>query len=459
VLRIQDTARRAKVDFVPRVEGRVSMYVCGPTPYDVPHLGHGRTAVVFDTIRRYLAWSGFHLRFVSNITDVEDRIIARAAERDTTESELARKFEDEYWAQMDRLNVLRPDDVPRATEFIPQMQALIVELIAAGRAYVVEGQGVYFQVDTFPDYGKLSRRTIEELRKSAGARIEVDERKRSPIDFALWKSAKPGEPHWESPWGPGRPGWHIECSAMSLEILGDDFDIHGGGTDLEFPHHENEIAQAEGAGHAFARYWLHSAMVNVDGEKMSKSLGNFTTLEDPLDRFDPRAFRLLVLQTHYHRQMEVGAKELADAERAVERVDTLMRRVRRAELPPAEVGDTSMFREAMDDDFDTPAALAYVFELVRDANVALDEGRAADAARLAATVRELWSALGLSWLDDDEELDEEISSLVARRDEARERRDWAEADRIRDELRARGIVLEDTPDGTVWRRLRPDDEV
>jgi len=245
---------------------------------------------------------------------------------------------------------------------------------------------------------------------------------------------------------------------MSLEILGDGFDIHGGGTDLEFPHHENEIAQAEAAGHAFARYWLHSAMVNVDGEKMSKSLGNFTTLEDVLDEFDPRAFRLLVLQTHYHRQMELGDKELADADKAVERVDALMRRVRRAELPAAELVDTSVFRDAMDDDFDTPAALAFIFELVRDANIALDARRTEDAARLAATVRELWSALGLTWLDDDEELDDEIRALVARRDDARERKDWAEADRLRDELRAQGIVLEDTTGGTVWRRLRPDDE-
>jgi cysteinyl-tRNA synthetase len=458
VLRIHDTARRAKVEFDPRIDGQVSMYVCGPTPYDFTHVGHGRTAVVFDTIRRYLAWSGFNVSYVSNVTDVEDRIIARAAREGTTESALARTYEDEYWAQMDRLNVLRPDEMPHATEFIAPMQQLIAELIAKGRAYVVEGQGVYFQVDTFPEYGKLSHRTIEELRESAGARIEIDERKRSPIDFALWKAAKPGEPQWESPWGPGRPGWHIECSAMSLDILGENFDIHGGGTDLEFPHHENEIAQAEGAGHPFARYWLHSAMVNVDGEKMSKSLGNFRTLQDVLDEVDPRAFRLLVLQTHYRRQMEIGEKELTDAEKAVERVDTLMRRVRRAELPATDAIDTTAFRAAMDDDFDTPAALANVFELVRDANVALREGRNDDAAALAATIREVWSALGLWWLDDDEELDDEIAELVGRRDDARERKDWTEADRLRDELRARGIVLEDTPEGTVWRRLRPDDE-
>jgi len=433
------------------------MYVCGPTPYDVPHLGHGRTALVFDTIRRYLVWSGFAVTYVSNVTDVEDKIIARAQRENVTESELAHTYETEYWRQMDRLNVLRPDEMPRATEFVPQMQQLIAELVTGGRAYVVEGQGVYFQVDTFPEYGKLSHRTLDELLKSAGSRVEVDERKRSPVDFALWKAAKPGEPQWESPWGPGRPGWHIECSAMSLQILGERFDIHGGGTDLEFPHHENEIAQAEGAGHAFARYWIHSAMVNVEGEKMSKSLGNFTTLEDVLDRYDPRAFRLLVLQTHYRRQMEVGEKELSDAEKAVERVDTLMRRIRRASLPASEISATEPFRDAMNDDFDTPAATAYIFELVREANVALREERNDDANRLAATVSELWNTLGLWSLDDDEELDDEIAALVNRRDDARARRDWADADRLRDELRGRGVLVEDTADGTVWRRLRPDE--
>jgi cysteinyl-tRNA synthetase len=322
----------------------------------------------------------------------------------------------------------------------------------------VEGQGVYFSVESLPEYGALSHRTIAELLESAGARVDVDERKRSPVDFALWKAAKPGEPEWDSPWGKGRPGWHIECSAMSLKILGDGFDIHGGGNDLVFPHHENEIAQAVGAGHTFARYWIHNGMLNVDGEKMSKSLGNFVTLGAVLDRFDPRAFRLVVLQTQYRRQMEIGEKELTDAEKAVERVDTLMRKVRRAQLPAAEVGEVQPFIDAMDNDFDTPAAVAYIFELVRDANTALDVERPHEAAVLAATIRELWSALGLWSHDDDEELDAEIAALVSQRDDARERKDWAEADRLRDELKARGIVLEDTADGTVWRRLRPDDE-
>jgi cysteinyl-tRNA synthetase len=457
VLKFYDTKRRALVEFVPRVAGRVSMYVCGPTPYDEPHLGHGRKEIVFDTIRRYLIWRGYDVTYVSNVTDIEDKIIGRALEEGTTEPAISGRYEQEFRRQFDLLNVLPPDEEPHATEWIDDMITLIADLVARGHAYVVEGQGVYFQVDSLSEYGALSHRTIDDLTESAGARVEVDDRKRAPIDFALWKAAKPGEPEWDSPWGPGRPGWHIECSAMSLKILGDGFDIHGGGTDLIFPHHENEIAQSLGAGHDFARHWVHNAMLNINGEKMSKSLGNFVTLGGILDQFGPRAFRLLVLQTHYRKQMEVGDKELSDAEKAVERVDTLMRRARRAQLPLAEPGEIAPFRDAMDDDFDTPAALAFIFELVRDANVALDVENLPLAATLTATVRELWSALGLEWRDDDERLDDEIQALVIARDDARDRKDWAEADRLRDELKAQGIVLEDTPGGTLWRRVRPDE--
>ncbi len=460
MLRIHDTAARAKVEFVPRRAGHVTMYVCGPTVYDVPHVGHGRTAVAFDVIRRYLKWRGDAVTYVSNITDIEDKIIRRAQERGTTEPELARTYETAYWGQLDRLGVLHPDDMPRATEFVPQMQALIAELVAAGRAYVIEGQGVYFEVSTLPDYGALSHRRTEDLLENAGARVEIDEEKRSPVDFALWKAAKPGEPEWPSPWGPGRPGWHIECSAMSLQILGEGFDIHGGGDDLVFPHHENERAQAEGAGHPFARYWVHSGMVMVGREKMSKSLGNFTNLADALDRHGPRAFRLLALQTHYRKQLEMGDKELSDAAKAVDRLDALFRRARVAGIGEGAVGDTGGFRAAMDDDFDTPAALAFVFDLVRRANTALDAGDTATVANLLATVRELCGSFGLE-IDDGARAgagsaasgdDAEIDALVVARDEARARRDFAEADHIRDELKARGITLEDGPNGTTWHR-------
>ena len=431
------------------------MYVCGPTPYDVPHLGHGRTAIVFDTIRRYLRWRGFNVTYVSNVTDVEDRIIARAAQRGTTEPALAREYEDVYWREMDRIAVERPDEVPHATEFVEGMQRLIAQLIANGKAYVVEGHGVYFEVDKQPDYGKLSHRTRSELLESAGARVGVDERKRSPVDFALWKAAKPGEPQWESPWGAGRPGWHIECSAMSLEILGDAFDLHGGGDDLVFPHHENEIAQAEGAGHEFARYWVHAGMVMVGGEKMAKSLQNFRDLADALDAHGARAFRLLALQTHYRRDMEINDDQLRAAAAAVQGLDNLVRRARAEQLPNAAARDVPAFVEAMDDDFGTPEALAAVFSLTKEANAAIDAGDRDEAGALVATVRQLTGVLGLE-IGVEETIDagEEawVQERIATRAAARANKDWATGDAIRDELRARGIELEDTPNGTIWRR-------
>ncbi|HTD50828.1 MAG TPA: cysteine--tRNA ligase, partial [Acidimicrobiia bacterium] len=417
-----------------------------------PHLGHGRKEIVFDTMRRYLLWCGLDVTYVTNITDVDDNIIDRAKRDGTTEAELAHKYELEFWHQFERLNILPPTEMPRATESIDDMQAMIAALVNAGHAYVIEGEGVYFQVDSLPEYGSLSHRTLDELLDSAGARVEVDTRKRSPVDFALWKASRPGEPSWDSPWGPGRPGWHIECTAMSLKILGDGFDIHGGGRDLVFPHHENELAQALGAGRTFARHWIHNAMVNVNGEKMSKSLGNFTTLADVLDRFDPRAFRMLVLKTHYRRQMEIGAKELSDAQKDVESFDTLMRRARAADTPDVPARETTAFRAAMDDDFDTPAAVAVLQTLRREANTAFDNGRLGDAADLTATVRSLAGALGIELSDATPDVEDDVAELVAQRERARAAKDWAEADRIRDELSTRGIALEDTADGTVWRQ-------
>ena len=435
------------------------MYVCGPTVYDDPHVGHARTALTFDMIRRYLQWRGYQVCFVSNITDIDDNIINRAAESGTTEPELAARYEQVYVEQMDRFGIARPDHRPRATEYVDQMLEFIGKLVDRGAAYAIEGKGVYFSVDAHTRYGDLIGRTPDELREGAGARIEVDVDKIDPLDFALWKAAKPGEPVWDSPWGPGRPGWHIECVAMAADLLGETFDIHGGGGDLVFPHHQNEVAEAEGADLGFARHWIHGAMLNVNGEKMAKSLGNFTTLSDLLDVCDPQALRLLMLQTHYRTVMELSDDALAGATGALERLRAWHRRAVAAGLDLNAVADldaVARFTAAMDEDFGTPAGLAEVFDLVRQANAALDAGATDRAATAHATACDLAGALGLSLASDDQPGDDalaaEVEKLLAERDEARKARDFASADRIRDELAAQGIVLEDTPGGTIWRK-------
>jgi cysteinyl-tRNA synthetase len=363
-----------------------------------------------------------------------------------------------YFDLMERLNVKPATHRPHATDYIDHMVQLVEQLVATGHAYVVDGQGVYFDVESFEAYGELSHRTLAELRASAGARVEVDEEKRSPMDFALWKAAKPGEPAWDSPWGKGRPGWHIECSAMSLDLLGEGFDLHGGGNDLMFPHHENERAQAEGAGHPFARHWIHSGMVTVGGEKMAKSAGNFVTTAEALDRFGPAAFRLAVLQSHYHRSMDLGVAELEAAAKAVDRLTALVRRAEAAGVDPATapVDDETFdrFRAAMDDDFDSPRAMAALFDAAGRANRAIDDGETARAASLVRTVVELTDVVGLPLTDTGGAGDDaaEIDELVRRRDQARADRDFAAADAIRDQLTARGVQLEDTPGGTIWHR-------
>jgi cysteinyl-tRNA synthetase len=443
-----------------RDDGRVSVYVCGPTVYDVPHLGHGRFSLVFDVLRRYLEFRGLEVRYVSNITDIDDHIITRASEEGRTETEVAAEYEAVWWEAMDALGVKRPTEIPHATAFVPDMVGLIAALVERGVAYETS-DGVYLSVDRIDGYGLLARQDLDSLR--SGARIEPGEEKRSPLDFVLWKKARPGEPTWESPWGPGRPGWHTECVAMSLDLLGEDFDLHGGGLDLAFPHHENERAQAVGLQRAFARHWVHNGWVMVEGEKMSKSLGNFTSLTDLLDRADARAYRLLVLRAHYRSPIEVNMSTVEQAEKALDRLDTLARRF---DLPAIADGVTvadavdvgadadavASFVAHMDDDLDTPGALAEIFDLARRAHSALDDGDRDGGRRLAVTVAVLCAALGLVLGGSEPGLDEETEALVADRDRARAAGEYDQADRDRRELEARGWVVEDGPQGTSLRR-------
>jgi len=456
MIRFADTLTNEMIDFVPREEGKVSMYACGPTVYDVPHLGHARTALTFDVVARYLRWRGYEVTVVANITDIDDKIIERAAKEGTDEATISKTYTDVYVEQMRRLGIADPDHRPHATAYVQQMLDVIQELIDRGYAYVIDDLGVYFDVAKFGDgYGHLVHRTADDLREGAGARVEVEERKNDPLDFALWKAAKPGEPTWESPWMAGRPGWHIECVAMSLDILGDGFDIHGGGTDLMFPHHENERSESEAAGHPFARYWLHSAMLNIDGEKMSKSLNNFLTLGSVLDAWDPRALRLAMLQTHYRKVMELGDDAMVAASAALERIDNFHRQLSAADLPAdAPLNDEAIadFTAAMNHDFGTPSAVATIFDLVRKGNAALQANDLVGAASASNTIDELSAVLGLV-KPEAAEGDADIDTLVAERQSAREAKDFAESDRIRDLLVAQGIEVEDTANGPVWRRI------
>ena len=465
MLDLHDTATGTVRPFDLRTEGEVSMYVCGPTVDNLPHIGHGRYNLVFDILRRYLLFGGLDVRYVSNITDVDDKIIKRANEEGRTDREVAQEYEARWWEAMDGLGVLRPDDSPHATAYIADMVALIADLVEKGVAYETS-DGVYLDVDEVPGYGLLAQQSLESLR--AGARVEENEEKRSPLDFALWKKAKEGEPSWDSPWGPGRPGWHTECVVMSLDLLGDGFDLHGGGQDLKFPHHENERAQAVAEGRPFARHWVHNGWVEVEGTKMSKSLGNFTSLTDLLSRVDGRAYRLLVLRAHYRSPIEVTPETLADAEKGLDRLDTLARRFGLPDLLErsdhgyvvAGEGDAAgidgdalaAFRARMDDDLDTPGALADIFELVSAAHSAADAGDETEGRMMARTAAVLLAALGVSLREESGEVDEVAAQLVAERDEARRARDFARADALRDELVALGWTVEDTPAGTAIRR-------
>jgi cysteinyl-tRNA synthetase len=462
VIRLYDSVHAEVRDLVPRDEGRLSMYVCGPTVYDVPHLGHGRFTLVWDVARRWFTFRGLDVRYVSNITDIDDNIIARAQREGSSETQVAATYEARWWEVMDAIGVARPVEVPHATQYVEGMVAFISDLLERGVAYPTS-DGIYFDVSRVADYGLLAGQPLESLR--AGARVEANDEKRSPLDFVLWKNAKPGEPTWAAPFGPGRPGWHTECVVMSLGLLGEDFDLHCGGFDLRFPHHENERAQAVAAGRAFARHWAHNGWVMVGEEKMSKSLGNFTSLVDLLEKTDARAYRLLVLRSHYRSPIEVSPATIADAERALARLDALARRFDLAALAGANLevatdfawaGDAADLYERvgahLDDDLDTPLAVARLFDALSAANAAADRGEDPAARELASAVNVLFGALGLTLRAGSPAVDEESAHLVARRDAARAQRDWSEADRLRDELVARGWIVEDGAAGTQIRR-------
>lgn len=464
MLQIYNSLTRQKEVFQPIEPGKVRMYVCGMTVYDYCHVGHARAMVVFDVVTRWLRAKGYDVTYVRNITDIDDKIIRRAQENGEDFHELTARFIRAMHEDLAALGILPPTHEPRATDAMVDMIALIQILIDKGYAYVGASGDVYYDVSRFERYGQLANKKLEDLR--AGARVEVEEAKDDPLDFVLWKTAKPNEPGWASPWGMGRPGWHIECSAMSTRCLGEHFDIHGGGMDLKFPHHENEIAQSEAAsGHRYANVWMHNGFVQVNEEKMSKSLGNFFTVREVLQRYQPEVVRLFILSSHYRGPLNYADENLDHAKSSLTRLYTALRGLPVVE-EPLEENWRVRFERAMDDDFNTPEALAVLFELSREINKLHDHDEMA-AARLGASLRHLGKWLGLLQADPESYLksgtevvaslssgiaSEEIEALIAQRNIARKAKNWAEADRIRAQLQEAKIVLEDTPKGTVWRR-------
>ena len=457
MLKIYNSLTRQKEEFKPIRPGQVGMYVCGVTIYDLCHIGHGRTFVGFDVVVRYLRYLGYQVNFVRNITDVDDKIIKRAAENQESCEALTERLIGEMHADFDALNLQRPDIEPRATLHIGEIIELVEQLLANGNAYVADNGDVLFAIDSFPEYGRLSGQDLEQLQ--AGARVSVEEAKRNPLDFVLWKMSKPGEPTWESPWGPGRPGWHIECSAMNSKHLGNHFDIHGGGSDLMFPHHENEIAQSCCAHHtAYVNTWMHTGMVMVDREKMSKSLGNFFTIRDVLKVYDAETVRYFLMSGHYRSQLNYSDENLNQGRAALERLYTALRGL---PVVAAAGGEqyVERFRAAMDDDFNTPEAYSVLFDLAREVNRLKGEG-AAEAAALAGRLRELGGVLGLLEQDPEaffkgNEADDEVAEiegLIKARNDARAAKDWPAADAARNRLTEMGIVLEDGAGGPSWRR-------
>ena len=477
-LSVFNTMGSRKEPFVPLVPGRIRMYVCGVTVYDLCHIGHARANVAFDIIVRYLRHTGYDVTYIRNFTDIDDKILRRAAEEGSDYLAVSTKYIKAFHEDFDRLGLLRPDVEPKATEHIPEIVALVERLVRDGKAYEVGGD-VYYSVKGFPGYGKLSGKNVDDLR--AGARVDVDERKNDPLDFALWKASKPGEPAWESPWGPGRPGWHIECSAMAMKHLGETFDIHGGGKDLVFPHHENEIAQSEAAtGKPFARYWLHNGFVNIDNEKMSKSLGNFFTLRDVLSRVKPEVLRFFLASSHYRSPIDYSDRSLTEAKAGLDRLYRVKEKAEACRaagaapspLPPGEevaplLSAPARFGEAMDDDFNTAGAMGHLFDAVRALNRLAPAEPSADVERAGMflagyeLIDPLFAVLGLLRAPSPEHFkaagadgkmpEGEILARIEARRAARSAKQYGEADRIRKELEASGVLLEDGKSGTTWK--------
>ena len=454
MFRLFDSATREVRPLAMREPGTLSVYLCGPTVYGPPHLGHGRATLVYDVMRRYLEWSGIRVRLASNITDIDDKIIDRAAREERPWQEITHKCESVWFEAMGRLGVERPTDVPHATEYVAEMVAMIGELVGLDKAYVTS-DGVYLSVEQVPDYGLLANQSLDDLLAGGGEReVFGAGEKRHPADFALWKFSKPGEPSWESPWGAGRPGWHSECVVMSLDLLGEGFDLHCGGMDLKFPHHENERAQAVALGKEFARHWMHNGfVVDGEGEKMSKSLGNVANLLDLMEHYDPRAYRMLLLQSHYRGPVTVGQDNIDAAVKALQGLDSFAARSESVSVegaaPDADV--MARFRERMDDDLDTPAAMALMFDTVRRANAAVDNGDPAVSA-LVAAVREMCAAVGLVLSAGGSDIPAAAQAKAAALDAARIAKDFATADALRAELQAEGWTVETSKDGTRLRR-------
>jgi len=457
-LMVYNTMTQSKEPFETIEPGIVSMYVCGPTVYSDAHIGHAMSALAFDIIRRYLEWNGYEVRHAQNFTDVDDKIINRAAELGIEPEALSEQLIQDWLDETAAMNVLPATVYPRATQEIDGIIKMIQDLIDNGHAYVVEGGDVNYRVTSFDDYGKLSHRNLEEMQ--AGARIEIDPRKENPMDFALWKAAKPGEPAWKSPWGEGRPGWHIECSVMAMEHLGNTIDIHGGGSDLIFPHHENEIAQSEAfpENRPFARYWMHNGLLQLGGEKMSKSIGNLVSIKELIRRGDERAFRLLVLQSIYRNPLVFNDEVLEGARRGLERLDTAVRgydasvSANDAEAERSAAESEMRFRTAMDDDFNTPVAVSVLFDLARSANRAEGAARHVLQAKLVELAGVLGLPLGVSPDNGSGDAAPFIDLLISIRNELRAAKQWALSDRIRDGLAERGIIVEDSANGATWRR-------